>query len=260
MNGDVAAFEFQVAPYGLRCIPSIAEYAMMFTAENNIPDVSQDATSRVTRDMFVDDLITGVDCVTEGQKIIKEVSELLSNTGFTITKWNSSCKDILADVAEKDLAPSIRNIGENNIETNPRQCTLGVVWDTATDNMFVKKPHLTSITEGSFTKRQAVSLTHQFFDPLGWWSPFHTRLNLCCSKIVRQVTDWDAQVPLELVKEWNMAIRDLDGVESIPMPRRQCPTGWMNTASSNIMYLQRAAKTPRLQRYIFGYITAKSTM
>ena len=230
MNGDVAAFEFQVAPYGLRCIPSIAGYAMMFTAENNIPDVSQDATSRVTRDMFVDDLITGVDCVTEGQKIIKEVSELLSSTGFTITKWNASCKDILADVAEKDLASAIRNIGENNIETNPRQCTLGVVWDTATDNMFVKKPHLTSITEGSFTKRQAVSLTHQFFDPLGWWSPFHTRLSLCCSKIVRQVTDWDAQVPLELIKEWNIAIRDLDGVESIPMPRRRVPN-WVDEHS-----------------------------
>ena len=33
MQGDIAAFQFQVAPYGLRCIPSIAGYAIIYTAE-----------------------------------------------------------------------------------------------------------------------------------------------------------------------------------------------------------------------------------
>ena len=49
--------------------------------------------------------------------------------------------------------------------------------------------------------RQAVSFDHWPFDLLLWWAPFQTRLNLCCSKILRQVTDWDAQVSNELVKE-----------------------------------------------------------
>ena len=226
MKGEVVAYQFQVAPYGLRCIPSMAGYALMFTAESNTPDVSSDATSRVTQDMFVDDLISGVDSIDDGQRIIKEVSLLLKSTGFTMTKWNASHEGILADVNETDLAPAIRNLGKNgsDLEMGPRQATLGVIWDTKTDNMFVKKPALEPQSEGKFTKRQAVSLNHQFFDPMGWWSPFQVRLNLCCSKIVRLVDDWDAQVPPELIKEWNVALRDLNDVEKLPFARRRVPT------------------------------------
>ena len=48
MQGHVVAFQFQVAPYSLRCIPSIAEYAMIFTAQENISNASEDITSRLT--------------------------------------------------------------------------------------------------------------------------------------------------------------------------------------------------------------------
>ena len=226
MKGDVVAYQFQVAPYGLRCIPSMAGYALMFTAESNIPDVSNEATAKVTQDMFVDDLISGADSIEDGQRVIREVSLLLKSTGFTMTKWNASHKEILADISEEDLAPAIRNLGENgsDLDMGPRQATLGVIWDTKEDDMFVKKPILEPQSQGNFTKRQAVSLSHQFFDPMGWWSPFLVRLNLCCSKIIRLVNDWDAQVPPDLIKEWNMALRDLDDVENVLVARRRVPT------------------------------------
>ena len=65
MKGNTPAFQFQVAPYGLRCISSIAWYSMVFTAKSNLPIVSSNATTKVPRDMFVDDFISAVDS-TEG--------------------------------------------------------------------------------------------------------------------------------------------------------------------------------------------------
>jgi len=88
MKGSIAAYQFQVAPYGLRCIPSMAGYAMVFTADNNIPNVSNEAVSRVTRDMFVDDLITGVDSIENGRQLIKEVSLLLASTGLSCSIYS----------------------------------------------------------------------------------------------------------------------------------------------------------------------------
>ena len=205
MQGDIAPFQFQVARYGLRCIASIAGYAMIYTAGKNTPSVSSDATCRVKRDMFVDDFISGVDSVEEGQKVVNEVTKLLKSTGFTLSKW--SHKEILAGISEDDLAPSIRNIQqESNGATSSvqHQTTLGLIWDTDTDMMSVKRPRLHPVSESSFTKRQAVSCNLQLFDPLSWWAPFQTRLNLCCSKVVRQVADWYVQVPTELIKEWNI--------------------------------------------------------
>ena len=91
LQGNVV-YRFQVAPYELRCSPRIAGYSLLYTAERNIPDVSYDVTERVTRDMFVDDLITGVNDVAEGKRVIIKVSKLLSSTGLQQTKWNSSSK------------------------------------------------------------------------------------------------------------------------------------------------------------------------
>jgi len=114
----------------------------------------------------------------------------------------------------------------------PRQSTLGMIWDTQADDLFVKRPPLEFEREGDFTKRQAVSLSHQLFDPLSLWSPFYVKLNLCCSNIVRSVTEWDAQVPASLIKEWNTAVRDLNDIESMPIPRRRVP----NNLSENSLF------------------------
>ena len=79
----------------------------------------------------------------------------------------------------------------------PMQTTLGVIWDTTTNEMFIKRPDFSLGMERALTKRQIVSLQHQIFDPLSWWAPFYVRMNLCCSKIVREVDSWDTKVLLD---------------------------------------------------------------
>ena len=223
MQGHVVAFQFQVAPYGLRCIPSIAGYAMIFTAQENISNASEDTISRLTRDMFVDDFISSVDSIDDGKRIIKEISLLLMSTGFKITKWNACCKEILADLKDEDLAPSIRSIQEKDSGQIPMQTTLGVIWDTTTDEMFIKRPDFSLGMERALTKRQIVSLQHQIFDFLSWWAPFYVRMNLCCSKIVREVDSWDTKVPPELMKEWRAAVQGLSSIKTVSLPRRRVP-------------------------------------
>ena len=227
LQGNVVVYRFQVAPYGLRCSPSIAGYSLLYTAERNIPDVSHDVTERVTRDMFVDDLITGVNFVEEGKRVINEVSKLLSSTGFQLTKWNSSDKEILAEIPEEDLAPARRDITEKTSDSrsDKPQTTLGLVWDTDTDEFFLKKPTLKidAFDGKKFTKRQVVSLNNGLFDPLSWWAPLYIQMNVSCSAIVRQVEEWDEVVPDGLAKQWLKAIGCLKSLDQVPIPRRKIP-------------------------------------
>jgi len=176
MQGDVVAYRFQVAPYGLRCIPSIVGFSLLYTAERNAPNVSCDIQQRVVRDMFVNDFITGVDNIAEGKQDIKDVSKLLLSTGFTLTKWNASHEEILSDVSVEDLAPARRDIAENDTDSQQTraQTTLGLVWDTTSDNFFLKKPDVNTFDGRSFTKRQVTSFNHRIFDPLAWWAPLYT--------------------------------------------------------------------------------------
>ena len=184
MQGQVVAFQFQVASHGLRCTSSIAGYAMIFTAQQNISNASKDRTSRLTRDMFVDDSISSVDSIDNGKRIIKEISLLLMSTGFKITKCNACCKEILAGLKDEDLASSVRSIQEKDSWQMPMQTMLGVIWDTTSDEMFIKKPDFSLGMERALTKRQIACLQHQIFDPLSWWVPIYVGMSLCCSKII----------------------------------------------------------------------------
>ena len=85
MQGEVTQFRFLVSLYCLRCIPSMAGYALHYTAERNVPNVSASTTECVKRDMFVDDLISGADTVEEEQQLVGEVSKLLSSMGFKLS-------------------------------------------------------------------------------------------------------------------------------------------------------------------------------
>ena len=225
MKGDVVAYKLKVAPYGLRCIPSMAGYSLAYTADKNMVKVSSDATKRVTRDMFVDDFITGVDTIEEGRRVIDEVLLLLSSTGFRLTKWNGSNRDILTGVAEKDLAPALRDISEmeHTGDKNRKQTTLGLIWNTETDELLLRKPDFNLNANQRLAKKQVVSLSHQVFDPLTWWAPFHVQMNLCCSKIVRQTPDWDEEISHELNKEWDKAVRELEGMDLASLPQRRIP-------------------------------------
>ena len=126
-------------------------------------------------------------------------------------------------MAEKDLALALRDISEmeHTGDKNRKQTTLGLIWNTETDEMFLRKPDFNLNANQRLTKRQVVSLSHQVFDPLSWWAPFYVQMNLCCSKVVRQTPDWDEEISSELNKEWDKAVRQWEGMELASLPRRR---------------------------------------
>ena len=73
-------------PHRLRCIPNIAVYAIILTAQENILKASEDTTSRIARDLFLDNFTSDVDSVDEGKPVIKKIFLLLKSVGYTMTK------------------------------------------------------------------------------------------------------------------------------------------------------------------------------
>ena len=70
-----------------------------------------------------------------------EMKELLSSTGFKLKKWSCNSTNVLQDLQPEDLAPSLRKISENwNTEGSVFQKTLGLFWDTVTDQLYLEKP------------------------------------------------------------------------------------------------------------------------
>ena len=225
MQGDIVAYQFQVAPYGLKCVPSMAGYALQYTAERNLPKVSDSAVGCLKRDVFVDDVITGVDTIDEGKRLVTEMRDLLASTGFKLQKWSSSAKEILAELEPEDLAPAIREISTEDWSARESvvQHTLGLVWNTTSDQLYLKQPNLDFETTLPLTKRSVLSISHRIFDPLSLWVPLYISTKVCCSKIMRRMTEWDEPLAEDLTKDWKKCLESLKSLGDVPVPRRRIP-------------------------------------
>lgn len=73
------------APLATRCLQQIAkEHAI------NYP------TARIiTRDFYMDDLLSGAESIPEAQELKRVLSELLMGYGFELRKWASNSKHIV---------------------------------------------------------------------------------------------------------------------------------------------------------------------
>ena len=141
----------------------MAGYALHYTAERNEPNVSASTTECVKRDMFVDDLISGADTVEKGQQLVGEVSKLLSSMGFKLTKWNSNEKEIIRDIDTEDVNLLLEIFtAKTHLAKQLSAENLRLVWDTVTDQLFIKKPDFNKCLTQPFTMRQVLSLHHQF--------------------------------------------------------------------------------------------------
>jgi len=92
----------------------------------------------------------------------------LASTGFSLTKWSASDKEILSNVSIEDRAPALRDIQAKEHSDNPcqKQHTLGLVWNTETDELTMKIPKFFAENQEKLTKRKVVSCNYQVFNPL----------------------------------------------------------------------------------------------
>ena len=80
--------EFQMTShiFGATDSPSCANFCVKRATEDNKGNFSEDAVNAVNKDFYVDDFIKSVKTVEEARSLAKEVTSLLAEAGFRLTK------------------------------------------------------------------------------------------------------------------------------------------------------------------------------
>ena len=112
----------------------------------------------VLKDFYVDDLLKSVKSVVKGGSLADEITRLLNEAGFRLTKWMSNSRDVLAMIPEGERAKPTLNLDLDNL---PVERTLGVQWDVENDVILFKvhEPGQPS------TKRGILSAVSSLYDP-----------------------------------------------------------------------------------------------
>ena len=137
---------------------------------------SDEAVSAVDKDFYVDDFVKSVRTVSEASSLAGEVTCLLSEAGFRLTKWMSNSREVLSKIPEADRAKSTLDL---DLENLPVERTLGVQWDVEKDAFLfkVREPHQPP------TKREILSAVSSLYDPMGFVFP----IVLEAKKILRRM-------------------------------------------------------------------------
>ncbi|XP_036150329.1 uncharacterized protein LOC118648147 [Monomorium pharaonis] len=176
------------------------------------------ASGVLLNDLYIDDIITGVDCENQAVELVAQLEALLNKGGFRPHKWRTNSEKLLRDLRANNRAEESSALA---IESGTIK-TLGLNWCPKADMFqfsmdFVKSP--------VSTKREVLSTISRLFDPLGMVGPILTRAKLIMQETWVSDLDWDEPLTDNLRKAWDAYVEDVRGVGSIRVPRRviQCP-------------------------------------
>uniref|UniRef100_A0A8D9AEK0 Integrase catalytic domain-containing protein n=1 Tax=Cacopsylla melanoneura TaxID=428564 RepID=A0A8D9AEK0_9HEMI len=168
---------------------------------------SDDMIQKLKQDIYVDNLVTGLNNERELLDFIERSRKIFSDASLNLRAWATNCVHEEFD----SLPPEIKS--SKNI-----QSVLGIQWNTENDTLFLKSS-VKIDKEKKVTKRVLLSVLSSFYDVLGLWSPVTVKLKMLIQKSWTMTKDWDTVVSDEDATLFREIVDDLDTIPNYDIPR-----------------------------------------
>ncbi|CAH2092373.1 unnamed protein product [Euphydryas editha] len=162
------------------------------------------AASKVKREFYMDDLLTGCGNVEEGKELVKEMDALLKEGGFVLQKWSTNNTELLKFMNQnrEQEDNKIEEKKNKELETKLDNIVkiLGLTWNSTRDEFqySVKLPPLSA----PVTKRKIISDVARLYDPLGWIAPCVIKAKIFIQRLWIAGTGWDEEPPEDILNDW----------------------------------------------------------
>ena len=217
-------YQMQVVIFGAKCSPTLANFALRKTAQEHVRNdpVSRAAARAVTRNFYMDDFLKSETCTDHAKAMQKEMTRLLRQGGFKLTKWLSSAPEVMEGVKEESRSPSVvdlTTLGEG------AERALGCVWKPTSDMLAVKAS--TPSEDVPATKRGVLKRVAMVFDPMGLVTPYVLRAKHLVQRLWALKYDWDERLTGAELRAWEAWLSEFKDLELIEIPRsyKSCVKG-----------------------------------
>lgn len=189
MTSDVQVYELNTVTYGTSAAPYLAIRTLNYLAKTYAMEFPI-GSRHVSRDFYVDDLLTDANTIEDTLTIRDEIIKLLNRGLFLLNKWSSNNSRILNDIYEKNDAVDIQ------IDKNESSRILGIRWNPSMDVFrFSIKLQKSSHT---ITKCTVLSEIARLFDPLGLIGPVIIIPKMIMQEIWQLKLHWDESIPQDI--------------------------------------------------------------
>ena len=149
----------------------------------------------IRNDMYVDDLVSGGDILSEVEVIKQRLIELFAKGGFNLRKRHSNTSLLeKSDSNNNDELTYAKQSFPNNTSNTK---ILGLAWNKASDTLFAIIP---TYQQKAITKRNIHSYVASIYDPLGFILPSHVIGKVICRELCNEKVPWDAGLKRKIEK------------------------------------------------------------
>ena len=204
LGDTIRVMRFKRIPFGLSCSPFILN--AVIKTHLSCYDKG-DAVNEMSENMFVDDLISGADSVSEASEMYKECNRIIQDAGMVFTKWCSNDKDL--------------NLFMNKDQEVATSKVLGVAYDVYKDIFYFIGFDTSLII--ICTKRNIFSFIAKFYDPLGFIQPFIMYGKFILQELWKLNIEWDVEAPEAISKQFLSWLDSSKSLTDWQMPRAYFP-------------------------------------
>ncbi|XP_041767689.1 uncharacterized protein LOC121591362 [Anopheles merus] len=162
----------------------------------------------------MDDMLTGVNNIPEGQRVCQQLINLLASGGFCLRKWATNNRQIFEHLPQHlQDERTILNLDAKS----PIIKTLGLKWNVSTDAFVFNIPRWN--VDNIITKRNALSDVAKLFDPIGLVGPVIIQAKLFLQELWKCQITWDEPLTPALQNRWLLFREKLAMLQTIHIPR-----------------------------------------
>ncbi|PFX20422.1 hypothetical protein AWC38_SpisGene15123 [Stylophora pistillata] len=200
-ENNVQILRFTRVPFGMISSP----FLLAATTKNHLTKAGTPIAHQIADNMYVDNMITGVETSTQADELYEEAKTLFQSASMDLREWASNSSEFLQNTPECD---------RTSAETVK---VLGTYWNLTTDTIFINRSH--NLSSNVNTKREALQSVSRIYDPLGLFSLATLNAKLLIQELWKQEKHWDETFSRSSQQEWNKIYESLTPLSSQPLPR-----------------------------------------
>ncbi|XP_076660338.1 uncharacterized protein LOC143363666 [Halictus rubicundus] len=203
----ITTFELNTVTFGLSAAPYLAIRCLHQLASDEYENFPR-ASTIISKDVYVDDLLTGTDNYDDALALRDEIINLLKRGKLNIRQWVSNDQGLLTGLSTDQIHP--KYFGDSTVKT------LGISWDPKMDAI----SYTVNVTpRNTYTKRIILSTIAKIFDPLGLLGPITIIAKILVQRLWQLKVDWDESLPMAIQTEWSNYQEQLRLLENLRFER-----------------------------------------
>ena len=161
-------------------------------SEDQKAKYNYDIIDAVHKNFYMDDYLGSYRNMDLVKETVANVTKLLSEGGFRLTKWISNSNSLLEVLPQSEITKSST---EDNSMKNETEKILGMMWNYKRDTINVKHSNKSYPN----TKRGILSHISSIFGPLGLLVTFLLEPKLIIQQLWKEKIKWDDKIPETLI-------------------------------------------------------------